>query len=82
MGELQHGVYDNECEDLNEEELNAFYGFEEDGEFQGLDESSNQSDENDNNNNGNLEELEMNEEWIESEDEDEVVNLCFIKLLT
>ncbi len=39
MGELQHGVYDDECLDLNEQEINAFYGFEEDGELQGLDES-------------------------------------------
>jgi hypothetical protein len=58
LGELQHGVYDDECEDLNEEELNAFYGFEEDGELQGLDESLDRSDEDDNDNDGNSEELE------------------------
>jgi hypothetical protein len=39
LGELQHGVYDDECEGLTEEEINAFYGFEEDGELQVLDET-------------------------------------------
>jgi len=80
LGELQHGVYDDECEDLNEEEINAFYGFEEDGESQGLDENPDQSDEDDSDNDRNLEELEMNEEQIESEDN--VINLPFIKSLT
>ena len=80
MGELQHSIYDDECEDLNEEELNAFYGFEVDEELQGLDESSDQSDEDDNNNDGNLEELETDEDGMESEDE--VINLPFIKSLT
>ena len=80
MGELQHGVYDDECLDLNEEEINAFYGFEEDGELQGLDESPDWSDEDDSDNDRNLEELEMDEEQIESEDD--VINLPFIKSLT
>ena len=80
LGELQHGVYDDECEDLNEEELNAFYGFEADEELQGLDESSDQSDEDDNDNNGNSEELETDEEGMESEDK--VINFPFIKSLT
>jgi hypothetical protein len=80
LGELQHGIYDDECEDLDEDELNAFYGFGEDGKSQGLDESSDQSDEDDNDNDGNSEELEIDEEWIE--DEDEVINLPFIKSLT
>ena len=80
MGELQHGVYDDECLDLNEEEINAFYGFEEDGELQGLDESPDRSDEDDSDNDRNLEELEMDEEQIESEDD--VINLPFIKSLT
>jgi hypothetical protein len=71
LGELQHGVYDDECEGLTEEEINAFYGFEEDGESQVPDESPDQSDEDD----GNLEELETDEEWIESEDD--VINLPF-----
>jgi hypothetical protein len=69
LGELQHGVYDDECEDLNEDELNAFYGF---------DESPGQSDDDDSD--GNLEELETDEEWMESEDE--VINFPFIKSLT
>ena len=80
MGELEHGVYDDECEGLNEEELNAFYGFKADGESQGLDESSDRSDEDDNDNDGNSEELETDEEGMESEDE--VINLPFIKSLT
>ena len=81
MGELQHGVYDDICEGLNEEEINAFYGFEEDGGSQVLDESSDQSeDNNDDDSDGSLEELEMDEEWIESEDD--VINLPFIKSLT
>lgn len=76
MGELQHGIYDDECEGLTEEEINAFYGFEEDGELQVLDESPDQSDEDDSGNDGNLEELEMDEEQIKSEDN--VINLPFI----
>ena len=80
MGELQHGVYDDECEGLTEEEINAFYGFEEDGESQVPDESPDRSDEDDNDNDGNLEEPETDEEWIESEDD--VINLPFIKSLT
>jgi len=76
LGELQHGIYDDECEGLTEEEINAFYGFEEDGELQVLDESPDQSDEDDSGNDGNLEELEMDEEQIKSEDN--VINLPFI----
>lgn len=68
--------------DLNEEEINAFYGFEEDGESQGLDETpaSDRSDEDDSDTDRNLKELEMYEEQIESEDT--VINLPFIKSLT
>jgi hypothetical protein len=80
LGELQHGIYDDECEGLTEEEINAFYGFEEDGESQVIDENPDQSDENDSDDNGNLEELEMDEDQIESEDN--VINLPFIKSLT
>ena len=80
MGELQHDIYDDECEGLTEEEINAFYGFEEDGESQVSDESSDRSDEDDSDSNGNSEELEMDEEQIESEDD--VINLPFIKSLT
>ena len=80
MGELQHGVYDDECEGLTKEEINAFYGFEEDGESQVLEESPDRSDKNDSDNDGNLEELEMYEE---SEDNViDVINFPFIKSLT
>ena len=41
MGELQHGTYDDECDGLTLEEVNAFYGFGEDGEPP-ADEDSNQ----------------------------------------
>lgn len=34
MGELQHGVYDDECKGLTGEEINAFYDFDNDGEPQ------------------------------------------------
>jgi hypothetical protein len=80
LGELKHGAYDDECEGLSEEEINAFYGFENDGEMQALDESSDQSDEDEDNNEGSLDEFEMDEEWIESENN--VINLPFIKSLT
>ena len=72
LGKLQHGTYDDldQCEGLNEEEVNAFYGLEED------DESSDQSDEDDSDNDGNLE-LETDEEWIAFGDN--VINLHFIK---
>ena len=82
MGELQHSIYDDECEGLTEEEINVFYGFEEDGESQVLEESPDWSDEDDSDNDGNLEELEMDEEWIESEDDViDVINFPFIKSL-
>jgi hypothetical protein len=82
LGELQHGAYDDECEGLNEEEINAFYGFENNGEMHDLDESSDQSDadKDEDDSDGNLEEFEMDEEWIESEDD--VINFTFIKSLT
>lgn len=80
MGGLQHGVYDDECEGLTGEEINAFYGFEEDEESQVSDESPERSDEDDSDNDGNLEELETNEERIESEGD--VINFPFIKSLT
>ena len=82
MGELQHSIYDDECEGLTEEEINIFYGFEEDGELQVLEESPDWSDEDDSDNDGNLEELEMDEERIESEDDViDVINFPFIKSL-
>lgn len=47
MGQLQHGVYNDECEGLTPEEINAFYDFGEDEEPQGSDsdEDANRSDE-------------------------------------
>ncbi len=32
MGELQHGMYNDEYEGLTQEEINALYGFDKDGE--------------------------------------------------
>ena len=32
IGELKHGVYRDECDDLTEAEINAFFGFEVNGE--------------------------------------------------
>jgi len=45
IGELQHGFYDDECEGLTPEEINAFYGFSESKEPQDSDEDSDRSDE-------------------------------------
>ena len=44
MGELQHGIYDDECEGLTHEEINTFYGFGEGGELQVGDEDPDQSE--------------------------------------
>ena len=46
MGQLQEGVYIDECEGLKREEINAFYDFGEDGsgEPQGSNEDAYQSD--------------------------------------
>jgi hypothetical protein len=33
MGELQHGIYDDECKGLAANDINAFYGFDENGEM-------------------------------------------------
>jgi len=33
MGELQHGIYADECEDLTYEEINMLHGFGEDGDL-------------------------------------------------
>ncbi len=46
MGELQHGIYADECEDLTHEEINVLHGFGEDGELINEEEYS-QSDEED-----------------------------------
>ena len=42
---MQHGFYDDECEGLTPEEINAFYGFSESKEPQDSDEDSDRSDE-------------------------------------
>lgn len=79
MGELQHGSYDydDECEGLTGEEINAFYGFAEDGELLVLDATSDQglddSEDSDSDN---------NEDQNESGSEDNVINLDFITSLT
>ena len=44
MGELEHGTYDDDCEDLTEEEINAFYNFNENGELLSDEEDPDQSD--------------------------------------
>jgi hypothetical protein len=43
MGELQHGIYADECEDLMYKEINELHGFGEDGELIN-EEEDNQSD--------------------------------------
>lgn len=79
MGELQHGVYnyDDECEGLTEEEINAFYGFAEDGESLDLDGTSDQGSE----------DSEGSDEYNDEEQngsgsEDDVMTPIFITLLT
>ena len=47
MGELQYGVYDDECEGLTPEEIDVFYDLNNDQEVQGSDEDSDQSDDGD-----------------------------------
>jgi hypothetical protein len=64
MGELQHGTYDDECEGLTLEEVNAFYDFGEDGERQ-ADEDSNKSNEGQNDSDDNYEEIEADMELDE-----------------
>ena len=46
MGELQHGIYADECEDLTYKEINEHHGFGEDGELIN-EEEYNQSDDSD-----------------------------------
>ena len=45
MGELQHGVYDDECDGLTPEEIDVFYDLNDDKEVQGSDEDTDQLDE-------------------------------------
>ena len=42
MGELQHGIYNDECEGLTDEEINALHGFSDDGDL--IDGDSDQAD--------------------------------------
>ena len=44
MGELQYGVYDDECQGLTPKEINVFYDLNDDKEVEGSDEDSDQSD--------------------------------------
>jgi len=44
MGELQHGIYDDECEGLTHKEINTFYSFGEGRDLQIGDEDPDQSD--------------------------------------
>jgi hypothetical protein len=48
MGELQHGVYDDECEGLTIDEINAFYDFDHNGDPVVIGEDPDQSDRSDN----------------------------------
>ena len=72
MGELQHGTYDD-CEGLTEEEVNAFYGFNKDGESWVVDEDMGQSeaqDSDDSDDDEYSEEFEVDAEQDEQEDAD------------
>jgi len=72
LGELQHGAYDD-CEGLTEEEVNAFYGFNKDGESWVVDEDMGQSeaqDSDDSDDDGHSEEFEVDAEQDEQEDAD------------
>ena len=82
MGELQHGVYDDdECKGLTGEEINAFYDFDNDGESQVLDKTDQDSDSDEyDDSDDHLEESEVDEELeLErngpgSEDDHDVIN--------
>ncbi len=52
MGQLKHGIYNDECEDLTYEEINTLYGFGEDGELMAdqLDDSEDSNSEDDEDN--------------------------------
>jgi hypothetical protein len=89
MGELQYGVYDDECEGLTPEEIDVFYDLNDDQEVQGSDEDSDQSD--DSERDDNYEESEADMEIDEPESDDSPVSdlpfdmeVCsyFIKFLT
>lgn len=88
MGELQHGVYDDECKGLTEEEINAFYDFDNDGESQVLDKSADKTDSDSDDSDSatyddgihdlDSEEPEMDEELDGSEDDHDVIIPPFI----
>ena len=44
MGELKHGIYNDKCEDLTEEEINAFFGFDANRELIDVNEDSDSED--------------------------------------
>jgi hypothetical protein len=81
LGELQHGVYDDECKGLTGEEINAFYDFDNDGESQFFDKSPDKTDEDsDEYDDEYLEKPEVDEERNrpESEDDHDVIIQPFI----
>lgn len=87
MGELQHGTYDDE--NLTEEEVNAFYDFDEDGESLVVDEDMGQSEaqhdsDSDEFDDGHSEELEFEDRDVVIDPEDGFhTEVChFIKSLT
>ena len=85
MGELKHGIYDDECVGLTGEEINVFYDFEENGESvdEIPDQLDEERDEDSGYDDGHLEELEVdNAERNEPGSEDNVINLHFIESLT
>ena len=63
MGELQHGTYNDEYEGLTQEEINALYGFDKDGEY--VDEDMNGSDESENDYDSDYDEIEAADSGIE-----------------
>jgi len=84
LGELKHGVYDDECVGLAEEEINAFYDFEEDGESvdENPDQLDEEQDEDSGYDDGHLEELEVDNAERNEPGSEDVINLHFIESLT
>jgi hypothetical protein len=68
MGELRHGVYEDECEGLTEKEIYAFYGFDDDEDPYRSDEEEDEAANRDDD--GNVEELEVDMEQDEAGSED------------
>ena len=87
MGELQYGVYDDECEGLTPDEIDVFYDLNDDQEVQGSDEDSDESDDGDDYHEESEADMEIDEP--ESDDSpipdllfDMEVHSSFIKFLT